>query len=150
MLIFFQDLSLLESDESINYLSFFFLSFRGRKQHIYLSSYQSSLPLCQKRHKHRERMSRRKDELMAMERSASLHLSAGRWRKRPSWEGVNISPDEVAGNSAACHVSGDPGQPSIELMVRCYILPLGTILAPSQRKTCLSTFAIRHLKDSSS
>lgn len=76
MVIFFQDLSLLESDESINYLScfffWFFLSFRGKKQHIYLSSYQSSLPRCQKRHKHRERMSRRKDELMAMERSASL------------------------------------------------------------------------------
>lgn len=113
MVIFFQDLSLLESDESINYLSSFFvcffLSFRGRKQHIYLSSYQSSLPLCQKRHKHRERLSRRKDELMAMERSASLHLSAGRWRQRPSWEGVNMSPGEVAGNGAACPASGDPG-----------------------------------------
>lgn len=93
----------------VHKLSLLFLSFRGRKQHIYLSSYQSSLPLCQKRHKHRARMSRRKDELMAMERSAALHLSAGRWRKRPSWEGVNISPEEVAGKRAACQVSGDPG-----------------------------------------
>lgn len=39
----------------VHELSLLFLSFRGRKQHMYLSSYQSSLPLCQKRHKHRER-----------------------------------------------------------------------------------------------
>lgn len=99
------------SDESINYL---FLIQRQEAAHLPLiisisySFTRRHCQWCQNRHKHTERMSRRKEKLMVMEGSASLHLSAGQERKRPSCVGVNVSPAYVSGDIAICDLTIKP------------------------------------------